>query len=94
MSSYPTPMKHEDRCKKVTHHLSRIQGQIESLKTMIKEGESCEKVAQLTNSVLRSFGSARASIIEGYILHEVLGDKEVSSKKAAALADIISLYKS
>lgn len=87
-------MSKDERCTKVIHHLSRIQGQIESLKRAIGEDQDCKKVANLTSSILRSFDSARSSIIEGYILEEVLDGKSISAKKAESLSTIVSLYKS
>ena len=87
-------MKQQDHCTKVLHHLSRIQGQIASLKRAIEAGDSCTKVAPLTLSILRSFGTARASIVEGFILQEVVTDKDMSAKNAKALSEILSLYKS
>lgn len=86
-------MTHE-RCTKLLNHLSRIQGQIDGLKRAIEEEKDCDKVANLTSSILRSFHSARTSIIEGYILEEVLGGKSISADKAKRLSSIVSLYKS
>lgn len=83
-----------ERCTKLINHLSRIQGQIDGLKRAIEEEKDCDKVANLTSSILRSFDSARASIIEGYILEEVLGGKPISADKAERLSHIVSLYKS
>lgn len=87
-------MTQQDHCTKVLHHLNRIQGQIESLKRAIETGDNCKKVAPLTLSILRSFGTARASIVEGFILQEVVTEKKISAKNAKALTDILSLYKS
>lgn len=81
-------------CTKILHHLNRIQGQIDSLKRAVEDGKSCEDVAQLTNSILSSFDSARASIIEASIVENVLGGKKVSADKSQKLSRIISLYKS
>lgn len=87
-------MSKQERCTNVVHHLSRIQGQIDSLKRAIEEGQDCHKVANLTSSILRSFDSARTAIIEGYILEDVLGGKSISADKAKKLSSIVSLYKS
>lgn len=81
-------------CQKIIHHLSRIQGQIESLKHAVEAGNTCDDVAMLTSSILRSFDSARASIVETYILEDILGGKKVSADKAAKLSRVVSLYKS
>lgn len=86
-------MKNE-RCTKLINHLSRIQGQIDGLKRAIEEQQDCDKVVNLTSSILRSFDSARASLIEGYILEEVLGEKSITADKAKKLEHIVALYKS
>lgn len=96
---YPTVLPQEtmtpsDNCKKILNHLSRIQGQIDSLKRAVETGNSCEDVALLTSSILRSFDSARASIVETYILEDILGGKKVSADKADKLSRVVSLYKS
>ena len=87
-------MTPSDNCKKILNHLSRIQGQIDSLKRAVETGNSCEDVALLTSSILRSFDSARASIVETYILEDILGGKKVSADKADKLSRVVSLYKS
>lgn len=81
------------RCAQVLRHLNRIQGQIESLKKAVEAGQSCDDVAMLTTSILRSFDSARASIVENYIATEILGSKQLTTDKANKLTRIISLYK-
>ncbi len=87
-------MKPSPDCQKIINHLSRIQGQIDSLKRAVEAGNPCDEVAMLTNSILRSFDSARANIVETYILEEILGGKKVSADKAEKLSRVISLYKS
>jgi len=86
-------MSMTERCTKTIHHLSRIQGQIEGLKKAIETEESCEKIAQLSTSILRSFDTARTNIIEGYIVEELFEGKEIPSEKAENLSRILSLYK-
>lgn len=87
-------MKTSAHCRKILNHLSRIQGQIDGLKRAVEAGGTCDEVAMLTNSILRSFDSARAGIVETYILEDILGGKKVSADKAAKLSRVVSLYKS
>lgn len=87
-------MNQSEHCIKTIHHLSRIQGQIESLKKAIETGNSCDKIVQQSTSIFRSFNSARTNIIEGYITEELLGGEKISSDNAQKLSHILSLYKS
>ncbi len=81
------------RCTKTIHHLSRIQGQIDSLKRAIEEEQSCEQVARLCTSIVRSFDSARTTIVEEYLTQELLGGDKISAGNAEKLSHILSLYK-
>lgn len=56
-----------DRCKALTAHISRIQGQLETLKSYIDDGKTCQDVAQLSVSAIKSFDSLKAKILEAYI---------------------------
>jgi DNA-binding FrmR family transcriptional regulator len=81
-----------DRCIRLIRHLSRIQGQIEALKGYLEDKRSCEDVAHLTRSILTSFASVRASILEEMLCEE-LGDA-LPPRKAERLASLVALYKS
>jgi DNA-binding FrmR family transcriptional regulator len=81
-----------DRCLRLIRHLSRIQGQIEALKGYLEERRSCEDVAHLTRSILTSFASVRAHILEKSLCDE-LGDM-LPPRSADRLASLVALYKS
>jgi len=83
----------QDRRKMRINHLNRIQGQIETLKRYINEGECCEKIARLSTSIAKSFDSLRVNTLEGFILNELLSDQDVSSTKLEKLAKILNLHK-
>ncbi len=73
-------------------HINRISGQINTLKSYIEEGRSCNEVASLTTSIAKSFDSLRTRTLEGFLLHEVLEGK-ISTKKKKDLNKLLNLYK-
>lgn len=79
-------------CSSIVKHLNRIQGQIEALKNHVVEKRSCEDVAHLTKSIVTSFSSVRAGIIE-HMLREELG-AALNERKRAKMKAVLSLYKS
>lgn len=81
-----------DDCTHLIRHLSRIQGQIEALKGYLEEKRSCEDVAHLTRSILTSFASVRAGILEKSLCDEL--GATLLPRKADRLASLIALYKS
>lgn len=83
----------QKRRTKNIHHLNRIQGQIETLKTYLEEDRSCGDIAQLTTSIAKSFDSLRAKTLEGFILNEFLEGKKVPQAQMEKLNKIINLYK-
>lgn len=89
-------MTHElqkKRRKETLDHLSRIQGQIEGLKKMIESSEECIKVASLTTSIAKSFDTLRLRTLEGFVIHQLLADKKVSSDKLKKFQDLLKLQK-
>ena len=94
MYLFPSPMPSDehDPCLRLIRHLSRIQGQIEALKGYLEEQRSCEDVAHLTRSILTSFASVRAHILEKSLCDE-LGDA-LPPRTADRLASLVALYKS
>lgn len=80
-------------CSAVIAHLNRIQGQIEALKKTIENDPDCQKVAHLTNSILKSFLSVRGNIVEEFLVQELSGDKTLSPEKRERLKELIALYK-
>jgi DNA-binding FrmR family transcriptional regulator len=79
-------------CTKLTTHLSRIQGQIEALKGYLNMGRSCGDVALLTKSILTSFSSVRACLIEEMIAEELA--KKLTPNETERLRSILTLTKS
>jgi DNA-binding FrmR family transcriptional regulator len=85
--------KVKERRKATLDHLSRIQGQIETLKRYLERDENCLEIAQLTTSIAKSFDALRAKTLEGFILNELLSGKKVDEEKMKKLERMMSLYK-
>lgn len=81
-----------DHCGQIIRHLNRIQGQIEALKGYIETKRSCEDVSHLTKSIVTSFTSVRANIIEEMLSQEFTG--MMKPKEIERLHAVLALYKS
>jgi len=82
-----------ERRKKNIDHLNRIQGQIETLKKYMEQGKCCADIAQLATSIAKSFDSLRIRTLEGFIINELLLNKEVAPAKLDTLKRILELQK-
>jgi len=82
----------KDNCALIIQHLNRIQGQIAALKGYIESKRSCEDVSHLTKSILTSFSSVRATIIEEMLTAEFAG--KMGSAEIGKLHSVLALYKS
>jgi DNA-binding FrmR family transcriptional regulator len=83
----------KERRKQSIDHLSRIQGQIETLKKYMEEDKNCADIAQLTTSIAKSFDSLRTKTLEGFIVNELLEKENISSSKMEKLIRVLNLYK-
>ena len=82
----------KDNCAKIVQHLNRIQGQIDALKGYIEAKRSCEDVSHLTKSIITSFSSVRASIIEEMLTEEFTDKME--PREIERLHSVLALHKS
>jgi DNA-binding FrmR family transcriptional regulator len=80
-------------CRTLVNHLSRIQGQIETLKEYLNEDQECKKVAFLLTSVAKSFDSLRASVVEKYIQREFIDDDELMLKSMQKMESLMKLIR-
>jgi len=80
-------------CKESLNHLSRIEGQIRTLKKYIGEGRRCEDVAILTTSIAKSFDTLRAKTLKSFFINEILSDRKLSKKDLLRIEEIFKLYK-
>jgi len=80
-------------CKDSLVHISRIEGQLKTLKDYINEGKKCEDVAMLTTSIAKSFDSLRVKTLKNFLLNTILSDKKLSKKELESVDVILNLYK-
>ena len=80
-------------CKDSLNHISRIEGQIRTLKKYIEDGKKCEDVAMLTTSIAKSFDTLRAKTLQNFFINEILPDKKLSKKESEKIEKIFKLYK-
>ncbi len=85
--------KEECECKNSLDHLSRIEGQIKTLKKYIEDGKRCEDVAVLTTSIAKSFDTLRSRTLKNFFVNEVLSDRKFSKKQLEKIDKIFKLYK-
>ncbi|MBI5749365.1 MAG: metal-sensing transcriptional repressor [Nitrospinae bacterium] len=83
----------KERRKETLTHIKRIQGQIDTLVKYIEEGKDCLDIAMLTTSIAKSFDALRFRTFEGFILHQILGGKQIPEDRIKKLNSLISLYK-
>lgn len=86
-------MSNTDNCKAIANHISRIQGQLETLKKYILEEKPCDQVVQLAVSAIKSSNSLKAKILEGYIIQELLDEHKITKEQANQLEVIKKLTK-
>lgn len=67
-----------DRCREVVNHLSRIEGQLRSLKVLVEEEGDCVRVLQLAAATVKSFDSLKAKLVSS-MLEQVLEGKIVDA---------------
>jgi DNA-binding FrmR family transcriptional regulator len=87
-----SPLNNTDQCTKIIKHLNRIQGQIDALKGYLETKRSCEDVSHLTKSIVTSFNSVRANIIEEMLTGDFTDNME--AKQINRLHSVLALYKS
>ena len=83
----------QQRTKAIVNHISRIQGQLETLKKNLQNEEEPYDLATLTTSTIKSFDSLRAKIIENYILSDLAADAEISAHDLERLQTILKIVR-
>jgi len=84
----------KNRRKQSIVHLTRIQGQINTLKKYIEGDFDCINIAILTASIVKSFDSFRNRVLEGNIMNQVHKSKcRISKGQQEQIQKIIKLYK-
>lgn len=80
-------------CKDSLNHISRIEGQMKTLKKYVEGGKRCEEVAMLTTSIAKSFDTLRAKTLQNFFINEILPEKKLSKKEMEKIDKIFKLYK-
>jgi len=80
------------RHQQALNHLSRIEGQLRTLRHYITTDKSCTDIAQLTASISASFQTLKIHTLSGYIRHQLTGDR-LSQTQQLELDQLLNLYK-
>jgi DNA-binding FrmR family transcriptional regulator len=85
----------EHQCEEMARHISRLQGQLESVKKELARGEAaqCGKAARTLLSSLRSFEGLRTSFITLFLQERFLSKRTLSTAEKTELKDLLALIK-
>lgn len=79
--------------KKIIDHISRLEGQLLSVKTELKlDNPDCEKASRTLQSAARSFAGLRENFVETFLLTHFLDKKKIKDEKL--FNQLIALIKS
>ncbi len=85
------PMQ-EDR-KKIIDHISRLEGQLASVKSELSlDNPDCEKASQTLQSAARSFAGLREQFVETFLLTHFINSKKIKNQRL--FNQLIALIKS
>ena len=79
-------------CKKIIDHISRLEGQLRSLRNQLEKEKSCEKLVPLALSATKSFDSLRAKMLENFVQNQLL-ESDPSVKKWENFQQLLKLIK-
>ncbi len=82
-----------ERRKRTLNHLSRIEGQLKTLRKYIANNRSCSDIAGLATSIAKSFDTLRVRTLEGFIMNELMDGKHITKAKKDKLTAILNLHK-
>lgn len=83
-----------ESCKNLITHLSRIEGQVRALKTLLESADyHCDQVVQLSLAADSSFSSFKSKLLEEFINVELLKGIEMPSEKAKQFKQMLKLSK-
>jgi DNA-binding FrmR family transcriptional regulator len=80
-------------CKELVPHISRLEGQLASLKKKIEAEDSCTDIVRLALSAAKSFDSLKAKLVEGYILLELMNGEDIKASESDDLKELLKLIK-
>ena len=77
--------------QKLIHHISRLEGQLQSIKKELAEPEpDCEKAALTLKAASRSFSTLRMVFVSCFLEHKYLSRKQDSDTTYKALIQVIN----
>ena len=83
----------ETERKEIINHISRLEGQLASVKAeLLLEKPDCEKASKTLHSAARSFAGLREQFVETFLYTHFIDQSKI--KDRALFAQLISLIKS
>ncbi len=77
--------------QKLIHHISRLEGQLQSIKKELASTEpDCEKASLTLKAVSRSFSTLRMSFVSCFLEHKYISKKQDSDTTYQALIQVIN----
>lgn len=84
-------MTMQDKKLKLIHHISRLEGQLASVKRELQESEpNCEKAALTLKAASRSFSTLRMAFVTCFLETKYLTKKQESDETYKALLQVIN----
>lgn len=77
--------------QKLIHHISRLEGQLSSIKKQLAATEpDCEKAALTLKAAARSFSTLRMAFVSCFLGHKYLSKQTKEDATYKALIEVIS----
>ena len=81
----------EDKKTQLIHHISRLEGQLASVKRELQESEpDCEKAARTLKAASRSFSTLRMSFVTCFLEQKYLSKVQKNDPSYKALLQVIN----
>ncbi len=81
---------HSDK-QKLIHHISRLEGQLQSIKKELASKDSnCEKAALTLKAASRSFSTLRMAFVSCFLKYKYVTKKQDSDTTYQALIQVIN----
>jgi len=77
--------------QKLIHHISRLEGQLQSIKNELADvNPDCEKAALTLKAASRSFSSLRMAFVSCFLEHKYIAVKHKSDTTYKSLIQVIN----
>jgi len=84
-------MSMQDKRTKLIHHISRLEGQLASVKRDLQASEpNCEKAATTLKAASRSFATLRMSFVTCFLETKFISKKQEADTTYKALLQVIN----